>query len=142
MATTTVDSEPRPHGAPSPSPGTTAGPSRPTTPAPLRTTAERYGLDEASLAELGRDGPTADELDRAQAQLRRDYELSNAYQRAQAVIEGLDNPALGLTHFIAGRSSIVGRVDADEVRELAARALPADNHIEVIQVPIAAGDGE
>jgi len=93
------------------------------------------------IADLATDGPTDAELDQAREQLRRDYELSSGYDRAQAVLEwlGMDGVEddFGLAFFYFGRTELLDVTGADDVRDLASRALPADNRIEVVQVPAA-----
>jgi predicted Zn-dependent peptidase len=98
-------------------------------------------VDE-ELARFAAEGPTAEEMERAQAQLEREWldRLGTVAGRADelcrfAVLFG--DPQLALTAV-----ERVLDVTADEVREIAARQLRPDNRAVLVYEPTKADDGD
>jgi len=89
----------------------------------------------AVFADLRATGPTADELQIAQQQLLRDYELVSNELLSQAIVFSAEHPDEGL-------SQIIDRIDqtfdatAEDIRQLAIELLPGDRYILVKLVPI------
>jgi hypothetical protein len=89
----------------------------------------------AVFAGLRATGPTADELQIAQQQLLRDYELVSNELLSQAIVFSAEHPDEGL-------SQIIDRIDqtfdatAEDIRQLAIELLPGDKYILVKLVPI------
>ena len=89
----------------------------------------------AVFADLRANGPTADELDIAQQQLLRDYELVSNELLSLAIVFSAEHPDEGL-------SQVIDRIDqtfdatAQDIRQLAIELLPGDRYILVRLVPI------